>query len=335
MIPRYPKVRGDLMGREVTNNTSSVLDIKAMPVSKPRGFLKKLKKGKYLFLLVIPAVICMLLFYYLPMWGVLIAFKQYSPFKGFFDSPWVGLKHFRTFFSNPFFYKYFRNTILLSAYSILWGFPAPIIFALILNEVQNIKFKKFVQTVSYMPHFYSTVVVVGLFSMFLSPTSGPINKLLVSMGYQRINFLADAKYFRTIYIASEIWQGLGWSAIIYLAALTNIDPQLYEAAIIDGASRLKQLIYITLPCLAPTIVTMLLLRLGHVMNVGFERAYLLQKPSTYETSDVIQTYIYRTGIESNNFSFASAVGLFNSAVNVIFLVICNKISKYLTETSLW
>ncbi|HHV95178.1 MAG TPA: sugar ABC transporter permease [Clostridiaceae bacterium] len=302
---------------------------------KENKFLKKFKRGKYLFLLVIPTVICMLLFYYLPMWGILIAFKQYSPFKGLAGSPWVGLKHFRTFFENPFFFRYFRNTILLSFYSLIWGFPAPIIFALILNDVQNIRFKKLVQTVSYMPHFYSTVVVVGLFTMFLSPTSGPVNKLIQFFGHKPISFLADAKYFRTIYVASEIWQNLGWGAIIYLAALTNIDPQLYEAAIIDGASKFKRLIYVTLPCLAPTIITMLLLRLGHIMNVGFERAYLLQKPSTYETSDIIQTYIYRTGIESNNFSFASAVGLFNSVINVIFLVGCNKLSQYLTETSLW
>ena len=320
---------------EVISKKNTTLNINRALPSNQNRFFNKLKDGKYLLLLVLPAVICMLLFYYLPMWGVLISFKQYSPFKGFVDSPWVGLKHFRVFFENPFFYKYFRNTILLSAYSILWGFPAPIVFALILNDVQNIKFKKLVQTVSYMPHFYSTVVVVGLFTMFLSPTSGPINKLIMSLGFNRVSFLADARYFRTIYISSEIWQSLGWGTIIYLAALTNIDPQLYEAAIIDGASKFKRLVYITLPCLAPTIITMLLLRLGQVMNVGFERAYLLQKPSTYETSDIIQTYIYRTGIEGNNFSFASAVGLFNSAINVFFLVTCNKLSQYLTETSLW
>jgi len=267
---------------EVISKKNTTLNINRALPSNQNRFFNKLKDGKYLLLLVLPAVICMLLFYYLPMWGVLISFKQYSPFKGFVDSPWVGLKHFRVFFENPFFYKYFRNTILLSAYSILWGFPAPIVFALILNDVQNIKFKKLVQTVSYMPHFYSTVVVVGLFTMFLSPTSGPINKLIMSLGFNRVSFLADARYFRTIYISSEIWQSLGWGTIIYLAALTNIDPQLYEAAIIDGASKFKRLVYITLPCLAPTIITMLLLRLGQVMNVGFERAYLLQKPSTYD-----------------------------------------------------
>lgn len=324
---------------EVINhkNTSPNIPLKINGIlqSKRNDFMKKLKDGKYLLLLALPAVICMLLFYYLPMWGVSISFKQYSPFKGFADSPWVGLKHFRTFFENPFFFRYFKNTILLSAYSLLWTFPAPIIFALILNDVQNLKLKKLVQTVSYMPHFYSTVVVVGLFTMFLSPTSGQINKLIMALGHERINFIADPKYFRTIYITSEIWQEVGWGAIIYLAALANIDPQLYEAAIIDGASKFKRLIYITLPCLAPTIITMLLLRLGQIMNVGFERAYLLQKPSTYGVSDIIQTYIYRTGIEGNNFSFAAAVGLFNSAINVIFLVICNKLSKRLNGTSLW
>ena len=297
--------------------------------------IKRLADGKYLFMLVIPAVICLLLFSYLPMWGVLIAFKEYSPFKGFADSPWVGLKHFINFFNDPFSYKYIRNTLLLSVYSLAWGFPAPIIFALMLNEVSNVRYKKLVQTVSYMPHFYSTVVVVGLFTMFLSPTSGEVGKLMAMMGFEKIYFLADARYFRSIYIASEIWQSLGWGAIIYLAALTNIDPQLYEAAVIDGAGRFKRMLYITLPCLMPTIIVLLLLRLGQVMNVGFERAFLFQTPSNYETSQIIQTYVYERGIRSNNFSYATAVGLFNSVINLVLLLLANTLSKKFNQASLW
>lgn len=308
---------------------------KCTPVPRSKSFSKKLKDGKYLLLLVLPTVLCLLLFYYLPMWGILIAFKQYTPFKGFSASSWVGLKHFVTFFTNPFAWQYIKNTILLSLYSLLWGFPAPILFALVLNDVRTLRFKKFVQTVSYMPHFYSTVVVVGLFSMFLSPSGGPLTGLFSFLGLGEANLLADPRYFRTIYISSEIWQSLGWGAIIYLAALSNVDPQLYESSTIDGANKFKQILYITLPCIAPTIVTMLLLRMGQLMNVGFERAYLLQKPSTYEVSDIIQTYVYRTGLKNNNFSYASAVGLFNSAVNLVFLWLSNYIAKRVNETSLW
>ena len=323
---------------EIVKKKSSVTNLNSVLPSKEKKknrFMKKFIKGKYLFLLVIPTVICMLLFYYLPMWGILIAFKQYSPFKGLTGSPWVGLKHFRTFFENPFFFRYFRNTILLSFYSLIWGFPAPIIFALILNDVQNIRFKKLVQTVSYMPHFYSTVVVVGLFTMFLSPTSGPVNKLIQAFGHKPISFLADAKYFRTIYVASEIWQNLGWGAIIYLAALSNVDQEMYEAATIDGATRLQKIWYISIPAIQPTIVIMLIMSLGKMMSLSSEKVLLLQMPATYEVSDVIGTYIYRRGLIYAEYSFSAAVGLFNSAVNLVLVLISNFICRKVTETSLW
>ncbi len=296
---------------------------------------KRINDGKYLIVLVIPAVLYFIIFRYLPMWGVLIAFKRYNIAKGFWDSEWVGFKYFIDFFNNPFAFRLIRNTFLLSFYNIIWEFPIPIIFALILNEVKNVHFKKFVQTVSYMPHFMSTVVVCSMVIMLLSPSTGPINRFFVSIGMQKIDFLAEAKWFRTIYIASSIWVNTGWGAIIYLASLSNIDPQLYEAAIIDGANKFQKLINVTLPCLAPTIVTLLLLRIGHIMGIGFEKAYLLQKPITYETSDIISTYVYRMGIENTNFSYGTAIGLFNSVINLIFLVTANIITKKVSETSLW
>jgi len=206
---------------------------------------------------------------------------------------------------------------------------------LFLNEVRKEKAKKFVQTVSYMPHFISTVVLVSMVTMFLSPSTGLLNNLRDLLGFERIYFMGKSSYFRTIYIISGIWQSLGWSSILYLAAISNIDQQLYEAAVIDGAGKLKQIIYVTIPCIAPTIITLFLLNLGSIMNVGFEKAFLLQNPGIYDTADVIQTFVYRQGIKQGNFSYASAVGLFNSAINVTLLVISNLISKRLSQTSLW
>ncbi len=299
------------------------------------AFLKKLKDSKILLLMVLPTLLYFIIFHYLPMWGVLISFKDFSIFKGFSESPWVGLKYFDLFFGNPNAWRLIRNTLLLSAYSILWGFPMPIIFALFLNEVRKEKAKKFVQTVSYMPHFISTVVLVSMVTMFLSPSTGLLNNLRDLLGFERIYFMGKSSYFRTIYIISGIWQSLGWSSILYLAAISNIDQQLYEAAVIDGAGKLKQIIYVTIPCIAPTIITLFLLNLGSIMNVGFEKAFLLQNPGIYDTADVIQTFVYRQGIKQGNFSYASAVGLFNSAINVTLLVISNLISKRLSQTSLW
>ena len=299
------------------------------------NLLQKLQNGKFLLLMVLPAVVFYILFKYVPMWGVLISFQRYSPFKGFWGSPWVGLQQFEIFFSSPFWWRSVRNTLLLSIYSTLWSFPAPIIFALVLNDVKNYKFKKLAQTVSYMPHFLSTVVVVGLFYMFLSPNTGPVQKLIVAMGGTKSDLFAQAKYFRTLFISSGIWQSTGWGAIIYLAALTNIDPTLYESATIDGANKFQQLIYITLPSIIPTIVIMLLLRLGHILGVGFEKAFLLQNDANHDTSDVLETLVYRTGISGGNYSYGTAIGLLTSVVNLCLLFIFNGISRKISETSLW
>jgi putative aldouronate transport system permease protein len=285
--------------------------------------------------MLLPAVAFYVLFQYKPMWGILIAFKQYSIFRGFSASPWVGFRYFVQFFSSPDSFVIIKNTFLLSLYMLIWEFPMPIIFALILNEVGNLKAKKLVQTVSYMPHFISTVVVCSMVTMFLSPSTGIINNLLDYLGYDRIYFLSQEYYYRTIYIVSGIWKETGFNSIIYLTAIAGIDVQLYESAKIDGANKFRQIVNITLPCIAPTIVILLILNIGQLMNVGFDKSYLLQTPSTYAVSDVISTYVYRSGIKDGNFSYGTAIGLFNSLVNILFLVASNTLAKRAGETSLW
>lgn len=302
---------------------------------KQSRLYKKFHVSRYLLIMLLPALLYFILFAYVPMWGVLIAFKNYKLFIGFGGSEWVGLKYFRLFFSSSDMFNILRNTFLLGSYSILWGFPFPLVFALILNEVKNLRYKKFVQTVSYMPYFLSTVVVVGLVQLFLSPTYGIINQIIERLGYEKVVFLQNASYFRTIFISSGIWQHMGWDAIVYIAALSNIDPNLYEAAMIDGANRFKRLVHITLPCISATIITLLLLRMGSVVNVSFEKVFLLQNEAIYSISDVIQTYVWRQGLQAGNFSYGTAVGLFNSVVNLIFLIASNFLAKRFSETSLW
>lgn len=294
----------------------------------------KIKKNKYLYLMFSLPFIYYLVFHYAPMYGVLIAFKDYKVGKGIMGSPWAGLKYFKQFIMDPYFWKLVKNTLLLNIYNIFWSFPAPIILALLLNELKNEKFKKFTQTVSYLPHFISTVVVCGMIVNVLS-YDGVINKILQNFNIKPIHFLMKPEWFRTIYIASGIWQGVGWGSIIYLAALTNVDIQLYEAAIIDGANRWKQLLHITLPGIAPTITIMLILSLGNIMSVGFEKILLLYNGSTYETADVIATYVYRRGLLGSDFSYATAVGVFQSVIGLIFIISANQIGRRISETSLW
>lgn len=236
---------------------------------------------------------------------------------------------------SPFFPRLLRNTLLISVYGLLWGFPIPILFALFVNELKKGIFKKTVQTVSYMPHFISVVVLVGMIQSFLSPYEGIVNKLITVMGNDSVNFLADPSWFRTIYIGSGIWQSFGYNSIIYLSAISAVDPQMYEAARMDGAKRFQIMFRITLPCIIPTAIILLILNFGQIMNVGFEKINLLYSPSTYETADVIQTYVYRRGILGAQFSFATAVGLFNSVVNLILIFVVNKISRKLSDISLW
>lgn len=295
----------------------------------------KIYKSRYLLLLFLPCLLYYILFKYVPMWGVLISFKDFKPFIGFADSSWVGLKHFEAFFASPDAWRIIKNTILLGLYTLLWGFPIPIIFALFLNEVTHLRYKKIVQTVSYMPHFLSAVVVCGMIMSFLSPIRGIINQMIGWFGVEPINFLAYSKYFRTIYVASDVWQQIGWNAIIYIAAIMNVDEQLYEAARMDGASKWKQIRYVTLPCIAPTIVTMLILKVGAILEVGLEKVLLLQNPAIYETADIISTYVYRQGIAGSNMSYATAVGLFSAVTNLILLFTANFFARKFSETSLF
>lgn len=314
----------EIADNKIVKNKSSLM----------KTILKDIKVNKYVYLMAIPMVIYFTLFSYIPMYGVIIAFKDFSPRLGILGSRWVGLKHFKNFFQSIYFIRTFKNTALLSLYSLLWGFPIPIILALLINEVRIKWFKKTVQTFTYLPHFISLVVICGLVIDFTS-TEGLINYILSRFGVTPTNWLAKPEWFRTIYIASGIWQSMGWDSIIYLAALTNIDPGLYEAATIDGAGRWKQLIHITLPSIAPTIVIMLILNIGGLMSVGYEKIILLYSPLTWETSDVISSYVYRKGLLGADYSFSTAVGLLESIIGFTLLVIANKLSKKISEISLW
>ncbi|MEG2087803.1 MAG: ABC transporter permease subunit [Angelakisella sp.] len=289
-----------------------------------------------MYLLILPAVIYLLVFCYQPMYGVLIAFKDFKPSLGVWGSPWVGLKHFIKFFNSESFMRTLSNTLLVSIYSLLAGFPIPILLALAMNAVNVKWFKKIVQTVTYAPHFISVVVIVGMIDLLFSPgASGLVNNFLGLFGVEPIFFLGKSEYFRHLYVWSGVWQGMGWGSIIYLAALAGVDPSLHEAAEIDGASRLQRMWHIDLPCILPTVVIMLILNAGKVMNVGFEKVFLMQNPLNIEAAEVISTYVYQRGLLNAQYSFSTAVGLFNSVVNIILLLIVNKISQTVGETSLW
>ena len=285
--------------------------------------------------MLIPVVIFFAVFSYYPLYGILIAFKDYSISRGILGSPWAGLRYFRQFFSSPYFDRLLRNTVLISVYSLLWGFPVPILFALLLNEFKDGKFKRLIQTVSYLPHFISLVVICGILIDIFSPQGGVVNSLLYSLTGKRINFFGEPEWFRTMYVGSGVWQEFGWNSIIYLAAITGIKPDLYEAARIDGAGRLRQIWHVTLPGIKPTILTLLILNLGNIMSVGYEKIILLYSSTTYETADVISTYVYRTGLLSQQYSYAGAVGLFNSAINIAILVLCNFAGKKLFGVGIW
>ncbi|HJC55785.1 MAG TPA: ABC transporter permease subunit [Candidatus Eisenbergiella intestinipullorum] len=300
-----------------------------------KTFWKSLRKDRQLVFMLIPVVIFFAVFSYYPLYGILIAFKDYSISKGILGSPWAGLRYFRQFFLSPYFGRLLRNTVLISVYSLLWGFPIPILFALLLNEFKDGKFKRLIQTVSYLPHFISLVVICGILIDIFSPQGGVVNSLLYGLTGKRINFFGEPEWFRTMYVGSGVWQEFGWNSIIYLAAITGINPDLYEAAKIDGAGRLKQIWHVTLPGIKPTILTLLILNLGNIMSVGYEKIILLYSPTTYETADVISTYVYRTGLLSQQYSYAGAVGLFNSAINIAILVLCNFAGKKLFGVGIW
>ena len=291
-------------------------------------------RNRSLYIMVIPVLLFYILFHYKPMYGTIMAFMDYSPRLGFAGSEWVDFDNFIRFFRSPSCWQVIRNTLILSVYGIVICFPAPIILALLINEVKSQGYKKVVQTVTYLPHFISLVVVTGIIKDFTMST-GLITDIVVFFGGERQSLIQNPNLYRTIYIVSDIWQGIGWGSIIYLSALAGVSEDLYEAAAIDGAGRWKKLVNVTIPAIMPTIVTMLIMRLGQVLGSNYEKTILLYNEATYETADVISSYVYRVGLLDRDWGYSAAIGLFNSLINVILLLITNKISKKLTETSLW
>lgn len=296
---------------------------------------KQMKTHWQLYLIILLPVLYILIFSYGPMYGILIAFKRYSANLGIFKSEWVGLLYFKQFFSSPSSWKIIWNTLSLSMYSIIAGFPLPIILAVALNEIKSKRFKKTVQMVTYAPYFISTVVMVGMIFLVMDPRIGIINKFLELLGGEAINFLGKPNLFRHIYVWSGIWQGTGYSCIIYLAALSGVSPELQEAALIDGATRIQRIWNVDLPSIKPTIIILIILSLGYAMNVGFEKVFLLQNPLNVSRSEIISTYVYKVGLVSANFSFSTAIGLFNSVVNCMLMVMVNFLAKKLGDASLW
>ena len=287
-----------------------------------------------LYLLLLPSFIIMFIFTYLPMYGVVIAFKDFTPAKGIMGSDWAGLKYFKQYFNSYQFWPTIKNTLLLSVYSIVVTFPLPIVLALICNQMRTGKFKKVFQVSTYLPHFISTVVMCGMIILFLSPSSGVIAKLLSFIGIQMPNVMGSAAAFPSVYVWTEVWQHLGWDSILYIAALAAIDPSLYEAATMDGASKWQKMLKIDIPLLMPTATVMFILRMGSVMNVGFEKVYLLQNNLNTASSEIISTYVYKMGLVSSQYSLSSAIGLFNNLINLVLLVTVNYISKKMSDTSL-
>lgn len=299
-----------------------------------RGFGAEMKKNWPVYLMAVPGIILLIVFCYLPMAGVIVAFEDYSPALGMLKSPWVGLENFKRFFESPYFIRCIKNTFGISIYSIIVGFPAPIILALLLNELKSKSFKKCVQTVTYIPHFISMVVIAGMIIEF-SSTKGIFNDILALFGVERSNLLMRPELFKSIYVFSDVWQGAGWNAIVYIAALTAIDSSLYEAAVMDGAGRWKQTLHVTIPGILPTIVTLLILRLGSIMTVGYEKIILLANAATLSEAETISSYVYTKGLKDMDFSYSTAVGLFNSVINLVLLFVTNKISVKTTDVGLW
>ncbi|AZN42386.1 ABC transporter permease [Paenibacillus albus] len=297
--------------------------------------IRKLNKDKYLLLMVLPCLIYYLVFRYAPMFGLVISFKNYNLFKGVWASPWVGFKYYHTFLNSPDFVDLLRNTILLGVTKLVFSFPAPILLALMLNEVTVSFLKRFVQTVSYLPHFISNVVVASMVLTFLSPSTGIVNHWLKGLGFHAVNFMSEPGWFRPVYVLSEIWQHVGWETIIYLAALTAIDPLLYEAARIDGANRWRQTLSVTLPGIAPTIIILFIFNIGDVLDIGFEKVFLLASPAIYSTADIISTYVYRVGLGQGNYSYAASIDLFTSIISLIFVCTANYLARKFSDNSIW
>ncbi|WP_426452136.1 ABC transporter permease [Paenibacillus sp. S-38] len=294
-----------------------------------------IKRDKFLYLIALPGILYFLIFKYVPMWGVLIAFQDYSPYLGFWESKWVGLDHFLRFFSNPEFLQLFRNTMAINLLSLVFFFPLPILLSLMLNEVRSAAYKKLLQSVVYLPHFLSWVIIVGISFLLLSQGDGVINKILIQMGFPKIDFLTDKNYFWGILTVQSIWKEAGWGTVIFLAAMAGIDPQQYEAATIDGAGRMRQMWHITLPGIRSVIIVLLILRIGHIMDVGFEQVFLMMNGAVSEVADVFDTYVYRLGVKQGQFSFSTAVGLFKSVVGLLLVIGANRLAKKFGEDGVY
>lgn len=293
------------------------------------------RRDAELYLMILPAVVFFIIFHYGPIYGLQIAFKDFRAVDGIWGSPWAGLKHFERFFSSYRFGTLLGNTMGLAAFDLVAGFPIPIIFALLLNQFRNRRYKKFVQTVTYAPHFISVVVMVGMIQIFLSPRSGIVNKIIEAFGGDPVFFLGRPELFAPVFVLSGIWQHFGWASVIYIAALSAINPELHEAAIVDGATKLQRIRHIDIPGITPTMVILLILNVGRFMQVGFQKVLLMQNPMNLSASEVIETYVYKTGLLSAQYSYSAAIGLFNALINVILLVSVNRFARKLTETSLW
>jgi putative aldouronate transport system permease protein len=313
-------------------------DMNSMMISAKDSFIRRMikdfKRNRMIYFILLPVIAYYAIFQYGPMYGLQIAFKNYSPMRGFWGSEWVGLEHFNAFFNSFYFWRVLKNTLLLSFYSLLFFFPSGIILALLINEISGNKFKRTVQSITYMPHFISMVVIVGVLFDFLA-RDGLINNILSWFHIEPIAFMRSAEWFRTVFIASDIWQQVGWSSIIYLAAISSIDPTLYEAAKMDGAGRLKQTWHVTIPGILPTVIIMLILFIGRFMSVGTEKILLMYNPTTYETADVIATFVYRKGILEANFGFSTAVGFFNALISFVLLITANLVAGKMGDTKLW
>jgi len=295
----------------------------------------QIKANYMLYLFLLPAAVYLLLFEYIPIYGIQIAFRNFSASKGIWNSQWVGLKHFYNFFTSFRFTALLKNTLTLSIYSLIVGFPMPIILAIMLNYLKSEKLKKLTQTVTYAPHFISTVVLVGMLTMFFSPQSGFINTFIEMIGFRRIHFFGESRYFKHLYVWSEVWQRSGWNSIIYIAALSGVNYELYEAAIIDGATKLRRIWHIDIPSILPTAIILLILNMGSIMNVGFEKVLLMQNDIILNVAEVISTYTYKIGVLQSEYSYSTAIGLFNNLINFLLLVIMNGISRKVSNVSLW
>jgi len=303
--------------------------------NKKNTLVRAIVRDWQLYALLALPIVYYIIFKYGPMIGNVVAFRKYVPGGHFLGERWIGLKYFKMFIFDSNFWNIFRNTLRISFFSLIFGFPAPIIFALLLNEIRSKYFKKTVQTISYLPHFLSIVVVAGMILEILSPSGGIINQVIIALTGKPIQFMQKSNYFVWIYVFSGIWQQAGWGAIIYLAALTGINPELYEAAEIDGANRFQQTIHVTIPGILPTVIVLLILNVGNLLNVGFEKIMLLYNPMIYDKADVISTYLYRMAMQMNSFSYATAIGLFNAVIGLILVTSANKISKMVTGSGLW